>query len=229
MTDVASQAGLVLRNVGLIEELKASRRRLVSAQDEERRRLERNLHDGAQQQLVALQVKQRLAEQLVDRDPIKVKELLAQLNAETASAIDDLRDLARGIYPPLLADQGLAAALESQARKAALEVLVEPDGVGRYHPDIEAAVYFCALEALNNVAKYAQASSARVMLRASDGTLRFEVTDDGVGFDTAFTGYGTGVQGMADRLAALGGDVEVRSTPGTGTTVRGWIPVEAVP
>jgi signal transduction histidine kinase len=224
--DLAAQAGPVLRNVKLIEELRGSRRRIVAAQDEERRKIERNIHDGAQQQLVALTVKARLARQLAERDTAKTVEMLEQIERETQTALEDLRDLARGIYPPLLADRGLVEALESQARKAAIPVTVEPDGLGRYAPDVEAAVYFCALEALNNIAKYAKARSARIGLSASNGSLAFEVTDDGVGFDTAVTGYGTGIQGMADRLAALGGEVEVRSSPGTGTTVRGRIPVE---
>jgi signal transduction histidine kinase len=123
--DLAAQAGLVLRNVRLIEELRASRQRLVAAQDEERRKIERNLHDGAQQQLVALSVKLRLTEQLAERDPAKAKEMLAALQTDTSAALEDLRDLARGIYPPLLADKGLAAALEAQARKSAVPTMVE--------------------------------------------------------------------------------------------------------
>jgi len=224
--DLASQAGLVLRNVRLIEELRASRQRLVAAQDEERRRLERNIHDGAQQQLVALQVKLRLAEQLSDRDAEKTKELLAQLQTETGTALDDLRDLARGIYPPLLVDQGLGAALESQARKSPVPVSVEADGVGRYAQDVEATVYFCALEALNNLAKYAEASRATVSVSQSDGTLTFAVSDDGVGFEPGLVSNGTGLRGMADRLDAIGGALEIRSAPGEGTTVLGRVPVD---
>ena len=136
MRDLAAQAGLVLRNVRLIEELRASRQRLVAAQDEERRRLERNIHDGAQQQLVALGVKLRLADSLMDRDPAKAHDMMVQLQTETQAAVDDLRDLARGIYPPLLADQGLEAALRAQARKSPTPVRVEADGVGRYDQDL---------------------------------------------------------------------------------------------
>jgi signal transduction histidine kinase len=150
LTDVASQTGLVLRNVRLIEELRASRQRLVAAQDDERRRLERNIHDGAQQQLVALSVKMRLLKALSRKDPGKADELVDQLQADTQDALSDLRDLARGIYPPLLADKGLTAALEAQARKAPFPVHVEPNGVGRYSPDAEATAYFCVLEALQN-------------------------------------------------------------------------------
>ena len=138
-------------------------------------------------------------------------------------ALEDLRDLARGIYPPLLADQGLTAALEAQARKSAVPVTVEADAIGRFPQEAEAAVYFCTLEALQNVAKYAQATSAVVRLRGDAGELRFEVQDDGLGFDPDATGYGTGVQGMADRLAALGGSLEMRSAPGEGTLVIGRI------
>jgi signal transduction histidine kinase len=224
VADLAAQAGLVLRNVRLIEELRDSRRRLVAAQDEERRRLERNIHDGAQQQLVALSIKLGLAESLVDRDPTKARELMAALRAESSEALDNLRDLARGIYPPLLADQGLAAALTAQARKSPIAVTVESDGLGRYSQDVEATVYFCALEALQNVAKYAGATKATIRLSASDGLLTFEVADDGKGFDPAATGYGTGLQGMADRLDAVGGTLTVQSATGSGTTVTGRLP-----
>ena len=127
--DLAAQAGLVLRNVRLIEELRASRQRLVAAQDDERRKLERNIHDGVQQQLVALTVQLRLAEQLTERDPAKARELMATLQGRTNEALEDLRDLARGIYPPLLADKGLATALEAQARKSPVPVSVRADGV----------------------------------------------------------------------------------------------------
>jgi signal transduction histidine kinase len=224
-TDLASQAGLVLRNVKLIEDLKASRVRLVQAQDQERRKIERNIHDGAQQQLVALNVKLGLARRLAS-DPEKLDPILSQLQEETNQALSDLRDLARGIYPPLLADKGLAAALESQARKSAIPVTVSADSIGRFSQDVEAAVYFCTLEALQNVAKYAKASQATVILSAVDGHLTFTVTDDGAGFDTSTTSYGTGLQGMADRLSALGGEIDVRSARGAGTTITGRLPVD---
>jgi signal transduction histidine kinase len=225
--DLAAQAGLVLRNVRLIEDLRASRQRLVAAQDEERRRIERNIHDGAQQQLVALAEQLKLARTMVDRDPAKAGSMIDGLQAAATTALEDLRDLARGIYPPLLADQGLTAALEAQARKAALPVTVSSQGVGRYPQEIEAAVYFCSLEALNNVAKYAGASAAEVRLAQENGHLSFTVHDDGAGFDPAVTGYGTGLHGMADRLDAIGGDLEVESAPGRGTMVRGRVPVGA--
>ena len=226
--DLAGQAGLVLRNVRLIEEIRASRQRLVAAQDEARRRLERNIHDGAQQQLVALTVKLRLLEQVAGRDPSKVPEIAAQLQAETTETLEDLRDLARGIYPPLLADKGLAAALDAQARKSALPVTVEAADVGRFPQDVEAAVYFSCLEALQNVAKYASASRITISLARSDGRLSFAVADDGVGFDPAASTYGTGLQGIADRIDALDGTFEVVSAVGAGTTVHGSIPVTSM-
>ena len=234
LSDLARQAGLVLRNVGLtaellqrMEDLRASRQRLVAAQDEERRRLERNLHDGAQQNLVALKVKLGLAEMFAEKDPARARATLAELKADTDEALETLRDLARGIYPPLLADKGLVAALESQARKATLPVEVEADGIGRYPQDIEAAVYFCCLEALQNLQKYAGASRSIIHLGDHDGDLSFEVEDDGKGFDPATTPRGSGLTNMADRLDALGGGVELESSPGAGTTLRGRVPVQA--
>ncbi|HXZ74872.1 MAG TPA: histidine kinase, partial [Streptosporangiaceae bacterium] len=228
---LASQAGLVLRNATLtaelratIDELRASRRRLVGAQDAERRKIERNLHDGAQQQLIALTIQLSLLEESAG-DPAAVWELAPAVRDGLRAALDDLRDLARGIYPPLLADQGLVPALQAQARKASLPVEIDADGVGRYPQDTEAAVYFCALEALQNIAKYAGASRATVALSCSGGRLRFTVTDDGAGFDTASSRNGTGLQGMADRLAALDGTLDIRSQPGRGTTLTGQLPV----
>jgi signal transduction histidine kinase len=230
---LASQAGLVLRNAALtaelratIDELRASRRRLVGAQDAERRKIERNLHDGAQQQLIALMIQLGLLEESAG-DPAAVRQLAPAVKDGLRAALEDLRDLARGIYPPLLADQGLVPALQAQARRASVPVEIDADGIGRYPQEAEAAVYFCALEALQNVAKYAGASRATVGLSCSDGSLRFTVTDNGAGFDTASTRHGTGLQGMADRLAALGGVLHVSSQAGRGTTLTGQLPVSA--
>ncbi len=227
--DLASQAGLLLRNVRLIEELRASRQRLVAAQDQERRRIERDLHDGAQQQLVALAVNLKLARNVLQADAAQADTMLEQLQAEASGALENLRDLARGIYPPLLADRGLVEALRSQAAKASLPVDVDGDGIGRYPQEAEAAVYFCVLEALQNIAKYAEASRAHVRLGTDDGMIRFEVTDDGKGFDVRAATRGAGMTNMADRLDALGGTLEVRSSPGRGTTISGRVPAAAVP
>ncbi len=227
VSDVAAQTGLVLRNVRLIEDLRESRRRIVATQDVRAKALERNIHDGAQQQLVALAVKQRLAESLVDRDPAQAKSMLADIQAETHDALENLRDLARGIYPPLLADQGLAAALQAQARKSVVPVDVHADGIGRCSQEVESAVYFSCLEAMQNVAKYANASHVTIDLEESGGSLRFTVVDDGIGFDLGATSYGTGLQGMADRLDAISGSLEVRSAPGGGTTIEGMVPLGA--
>ena len=231
LADLAGQVGLVLKNAGLreqllarLEEIGASRQRLVAAQDAERRRIERNIHDGAQQQLVALAIKLSITESMIGTDPEGEREMLAELRQDAAGAVKDLRDLARGIYPPLLASGGLAAALEAQAKKAPVPTSVTAESVGRYPEDVEAAVYFCVLEALQNAAKYAGASRAEVGLAASGGHLRFEVTDDGAGFDPKVRGYGTGLQGMADRLHAHGGSLTVRSAPGAGTTILGRLP-----
>jgi signal transduction histidine kinase len=234
IADLASQAGLVLSNVRLTEalkarldELKAAQKRLVSAQDAERRRLERNIHDGAQQQLVALAVKLKLADGLIERDAQKARELVGQLQGETHAALEDLRDLARGIYPPLLADKGLVSALEAQARKSGLPVEVRADAIARYPQDVEAAVYFSCLEAMQNIAKYASASSASVTIAERDHSLCFIVSDDGRGFDPNATTGGTGLQGIADRVGALDGQVTVTSSPGSGTTIEGRLPVPA--
>ena len=232
--DLAHQAGLVLKNVGLsadlqvrLDELRASRQRLVQAQDLERRRLERNLHDGAQQHLVALKVKLGLAEMLLDRNPAKAMATLEQLKGDADEALETLRDLARGIYPPLLAEKGLVVALESQARKATVPVRVHADGVDRYSQDVEATVYFCVLEALQNVQKYARASHVDVRLHGRGESLTFDVQDDGSGFDTATAKKGAGLTNMSDRLDALGGTLAVSSTLGSGTTIRGAIAVLA--
>ena len=225
--DLASQAGPVLRNVRLIEELRASRQRLVAAQDDERRKLERNIHDGVQQQLVALNVQLGLLASVASRDPDQASTMATGLQTQTMSTLDDLRDLARGIYPPLLADKGLAAAIGSQARKAAVTTTVRAEDIGRYPQDVEAAVYFTVLEAMNNVAKYAEASAAEIALAQRNGSLEFAVHDDGRGFDPDATGYGTGLQGIADRLDAVGGTLRIESAPGAGTTISGAVPAAA--
>jgi len=237
LSDLAHQAGLVLKNVGLtadlqarLDDLRASRQRLVAAQDDERRRLERNLHDGAQQHLVAIKVKLGLVEMLATRDPEKAKATLLALKGDADEALGTLRDLARGIYPPLLAEKGLPTALQAQARKAMLPVTIDAEGIGRYPQDTEAALYFCILEALQNIQKYAQASSATVRLREDRQELSVEVTDDGCGFDVRTTTRGNGLTNMEDRLDALGGALHIASSPGSGTTLRATVAIpHAIP
>lgn len=231
--DIAAQAGLILRNASLtadlrarLEDLRQSRQRLVRAQDEARRRLERNIHDGAQQQLVALKVRLSLAERLIDRDPSRLKQALSQLKDDTDDAIQSLRELARGIYPPLLAEGGLFVALQAQALKSPVPVTVEAGELHRYSPETESAVYFCCLEALQNVAKSAEASRATVTLSVNGGQLTFAIQDDGKGFDPARARQGTGLQNMTDRIEALGGRLTVDSRPGCGTRISGELPVQ---
>jgi signal transduction histidine kinase len=240
LAELARQVGLALHNVRLdsalqasldevrrkAEELQASRARIVAAGNAERRRIERNLHDGAQQRLVALAVKLRLAHQLADVDVEQAKGMLEELRGELREAVEELRTLAHGIYPPLLMDQGLAAALGSAADRAALPTRLESSSVGRYPTEAEAAVYFCCLEALQNAAKHAgQGATATVRLWEESGALRFEVADDGAGFDPTSKGQGAGFINMSDRLGAIGGTLQVDSTPGAGTRVRGAVPL----
>jgi signal transduction histidine kinase len=225
VTDLAGQAGLVLANSRLIEDLRASRQRLVAAQDEERRRLERNLHDGAQQQLVAVAVRLKLARTTASKDLAEADRMFEQLQGDVTDALENLRELARGVYPPLLADQGLTTAIEAQSRRSPVPVRVEADGIGRYPQELETAVYFCTLEALQNATKYAQANEISVRLLEEDDELVLSIQDDGRGFDRVATRLGTGLQNMADRLAALGGALAVRSRPGAGTTIEGRVPV----
>lgn len=205
-------------------ELEASRRRLVSASDEERRRIERDLHDGAQQHLVALAVGLNLASGMLEDDPKAAAEMLAQLKSSVRDTIEEVRSLAHGIYPPLLRDGGLEAALRAVAGRSPLDVVVETS-VGRRSPEVEAAVYFCCLEALQNAAKHAAGSSVAIRAWTEEGGLIFEVADDGPGFDPASVTHNAGYTNMADRLGAIGGRVEWRSTPGAGTTVAGTIPL----
>jgi signal transduction histidine kinase len=235
LADLARQAGLVLKNVGLtadlrrrLEELRASRERLVSAQDAERRRLERNIHDGAQQNLVALKVKLGLARHTWKKQPERMEALLDELVADADESLNTLRELARGIYPPLLAEKGLATALEAQGRRASIPVQLSTDGAGRYRPDLEAAIYFCCLEALQNAAKYSGASLVQIQLSQEDGELVFAVRDDGRGYDARRMKPGAGLQNMIDRVEALGGRLEIESAVGTGTVVTGHVPVPVI-
>jgi signal transduction histidine kinase len=213
----------------LREELQASRARIVAAADAARRRVERDLHDGAQQRLVLIGLKLGLARRQLDSDPPAVAKLLDELRGDLDVALSDLRDLAHGIYPAVLENEGLPGALRDAAELAAIPTKVECDGVGRHRPELEAAIYFCCLEALQNAVKHA-GEQARVELRLREGghELRFEVADDGVGFDPAGAAGGSGLQNMSDRIGALGGEVSIQSAPGAGTTIAGSVPVERV-
>jgi signal transduction histidine kinase len=241
LQELARRVGLALRNVRLdselqasleelrqqAEELRASRARVVAAGDAERRRIERDLHDGAQQYLVGLAVHIRLARELADSDAEKAKRMLDELSAFVQEAQQALRDLAHGIYPPLLQDRGLEAALAAAAGRTSIQARVETSGVGRYEGDVEATVYFCCLEALQNAAKYAgEGARARIRVWQAEGDLRFAVTDDGAGFDMSHIERGSGLTNMRDRLGAMGGSLRVESEPGRGTTVCGAIPIE---
>ena len=242
LKDLAAQAGLVLRNVRLTadlrarldeiahqaQELRLSRQRIVASQDEERRRLERNIHDGAQQHLVALTVKLRLAATQANRDPERARATVRSLDAETDEALRTLRDLARGIYPPILRELGLIAALEANVARMDLSVEITGTAVGRYSSETEAAVYFTCLEALQNAAKHAEATSVRLTLEPRDGSLSFSVTDDGKGFDPAAAKNGSGLQNMVDRIEAVGGKLSMSAGLGRGTTVTGWVPIAAL-
>jgi len=224
VADFADLAAQAIANAHAREELAASRMRIVEASDAERRRLERNLHDGAQQRLVSLSLSLRLAQAKLQSDPAEADGLLAASREELAQAIDELRELARGIHPAVLTDRGLEAALETLATRAPLPV--ELDVMEERLPDpVEAAAYFIVSEALTNVAKYARATAAHVAVRLDDGAVVVEVADDGSG--GADPAGGTGLRGLADRVATLDGALEVESEPGSGTVVRAVIPVRA--
>ena len=229
---LAAASGVLLRNLRLdaelaerLDEIEASRRRLVSAQDDARRRIEAELGGGTRAQLNALG--ERLTRLQSDVDAAatpKTAVLLGQLLTSTDAAMDTLAGLAAGVYPPRLAADGLVAALSEQADRAAVPVDVQATGIGRYPADVEAAVYFAVLEALQNVAKYADATTVQVRLSDDDGRLAFKVTDDGAGFDTGAVNMGTGLQGIVDRLDTVDGTISIDSIPGSGTTVTGTIP-----
>ena len=210
-------------------ELTASRARLVSAADAERRRIERDIHDGAQQHLAALAVNLGLARTLLGGDPddaVAVEGLLDEMQADVRETIAQVRDLAHGIYPPLLRQAGLPEALRAAATRSPNAVTVELAGIdGRQEPDVEAALYFCALEALQNIAKHAPDAAATVRLGATGGLLVLEVEDDGPGYDPGADAAGQGRQNMTDRVGAVGGVVRVDTVPGRGTVVRAEVPV----
>jgi signal transduction histidine kinase len=240
LVELARQLGLALYNVRLDsalqaslaelaernEELQASRLRIVTASDSSRREIERNLHDGAQQHLVALAVKVGLLRQIAeDGDTDTVLTMLDALRGDVQTTITELRELAHGIYPPLLRDRGLGEALRTAAIRSPLACDVDVELPARYPEQVETAAYFCCLEALQNAGKYAgEGAVVTLHVRADDTALQVEIVDDGAGFDVASTGFGHGFINMQDRLGAIGGELTVESTPGKGTTVRATIP-----
>src|SRR5438445_2431460 len=242
LADLAAQAGLVLRNVRLTAELqarlteicrqagelRASRQRIVATQEAERRRREGNIQEGAQQNLVALTVKLRLAANQPKRDPERARASVNALKDESDQALRTLRALARGIYPPLLREQGLTMAVRAAAERMPLPAAVAADHLHRYPPEIEAAVYFVCLEALQNVTKHAQASRVQISIRSVANELSFEVSDDGAGFDVAKDARGSGLRNMIDRIEGMGGRLVIRSEANHGTTVEGTVPIGAM-
>lgn len=210
-----------------VEELRASRARVVAAADLERRRVERDLHDGAQQQLVLLGMKLALTRSLIKADPPAAAAMHDELRADLSLAIGQLRDLAHGIYPAVLVSEGLPGALRDAAGRAQVVTEVRWNGTGRYLAEVEAAVYFCCLEALQNVVKHAgDGARVRIELSARDRRLRFEIADDGQGYETGVVPASGGLQNMTDRIGALGGHFRIHSAPGSGTTILGSIPLE---
>jgi signal transduction histidine kinase len=240
LAELARQLGLALRNARLdsdlqaslaelerqAEELRRSRARVVAAADAERRRIERDLHDGAQQHLVGLDANLGAARALIDSNPERAQAILDELRAAVQEAMQDFRDLAHGVYPPLLQDRGLSEALANAARRTTIPTRVKPNTLRRYDPEVEATVYFCCLEALQNAGKHA-GDRARVTIRLSEeeDALLFEITDDGSGFDPARTTFGAGLTNMRDRLEAIGGDLRIDSNLGQGSRVLGTIPL----
>jgi signal transduction histidine kinase len=209
------------------QEIWRSRARMVAGAERERRRIERDLHDGAQQRLVALRIELELAEELVRRDPESGAARLRELERGVDEALEEVRSLAHGVYPPLLADQGVTEALRAASRKSPIRVDIAAEGVERYTPEVESAVYFCILEAIQNALKHAEGAH-RITVRL-DGhraqELRFTVRDDGAGTPDGEIHAGRGIANMRDRLAAVGGEVRLSATPHVGTAVRGHLPL----
>ena len=213
---------MLLENTRLLEELRASRSRIVEAGERERRRLERDLHDGAQQRLVAIQIRLDMARELAGTE-----DLANQLDAtrkDAEAAVEELRALARGIYPVVLKELGLAAALRSLARSSPVPIGVTDDGIGRSSDAIEAAIYFVASEAIQNSGKHAGPDAkVAVTLARTEDTIEFTVSDDGAGMLPETDSDGIGIAGMRDRIKAVGGHFEIVSAPGQGTSIHGTI------
>ncbi len=207
------------------DELAASRLRIVEASDTERRRIERNLHDGAQQRLVALALRLRLAQGKVRASPEEAERLLGRFSKELGQALDELRELAQGIHPAVLTERGLEAALEVLAARAPLAVTLEVCLSERMPEPVETATYYSVSEALANVVKHAQVDAATVRVESCEGRVEVEIVDEGVG--GADTDRGTGLRGLRDRVEALDGELWVESAPGRGTVVRAELPIRS--
>ncbi len=235
MDGLALQAGLVLRNSALQDELRSrlvelreSRHRLVSAQDAASRRLERDLHDGAQQHLISLRMKLGLAASVAREKPQELGPLLEEMQAEIGDALGSLRSLARGVHPPLLESEGLKSALRARAREVPISVAVDCESM-RYPRELEGAIYFCCSEALQNMTKHSRATRGSVRVWRGTGRLWFEVSDNGRGLDPTAAKPGGGLQNLHDRLDVLGGGATFASTPGAGASVTGWLPLAISP
>jgi signal transduction histidine kinase len=223
MDGLSATSLMLLENTRLIEELQASRARIVTAGDQERLRLERDLHDGAQQRLMAIQIKLALARDIAGADELAAR--LDEIGADAATAVEELRALAHGIYPTVLRERGLADGLSSFARTATLPVQVVDKGVGRYSPEVEGAIYFCVTEAIQNAGKHAgPAAQVTVLLERAGDDLVFSISDDGHGFDSRTQQDGVGLVSMRDRIGAVGGRLEIVSSSGRGSAVRGTVP-----
>jgi signal transduction histidine kinase len=225
LLQAAKEATLVAVEQGHLEsELQASMARLVQAGDAERRRIQRDIHDSAQQRLVALRVHLGLAGELFADRP-EDRAVVEQLGLEVDGALADLRSVAHGLYPPLLARRGVADALRAVCRDGPLAVRISADGFGRHSAAVETTVYFCCLEALQNATKHAgNRASVDVHLDAHDAEIRFSVSDDGAGFDPETVNRGAGLANIADRVAAAGGTLNIQSADGRGTRIEGLLP-----
>jgi signal transduction histidine kinase len=243
LTSIGRQAALAIRNAALADELAqrladiqhqareltASRTRIVQAEEAGRRRIERDIHDGVQQELVALLAKARLARNQLGRSPEQAAATLAELQADARQALEDLRELVHGIHPPVLSDRGLLEAIEARVARLPIDVRIEADGLARgarLPEEIEGAAYFLVCEGLVNTLKHASAQHASVRLAATPTSVRIEVIDDGQGFDPAAVAC-SGLRGLADRIEAVGGSLRVESRPGNGTCLGAELPSAA--
>lgn len=235
----ASLVGLAMRlkaeRLASARELQDSRRRIVLSAEDERRRLERDLHDGAQQRLVALRIGLGMAAELLEREPQAGTRVLSELAGEAQGALDELRDLVHGIYPPVLVQDGLEQAIRELAADTPLHTRLDLPGIARHDPDVEAAVYFTCMEAVQNAVKHAGAdATVTIQLRERRGGLYFEVRDQGHGFDARIASADRvraacpagGIVNMRDRVGAAGGEIEIVSRLGRGTTVMGSVPLK---